>query len=79
MTFSGVAGMGAGPSCDALDEKRMIWKTMDGSDPCYEYVTRKRLAAEMMAEIMEGFLSDEMDRETFLKLKKRIEEDIEEH
>jgi predicted transcriptional regulator len=60
-----------------LKERRFIWKVEDGGDPCYEYITERKLAMEMMSLILEKFLDDEIDRETFLALKKRIEEDLE--
>jgi len=59
-----------------LKEKKVIWKVMDGGDPCYEYITKEQLAAEMMVIILEKFLDDEMDRATFVMLKRKIEEDL---
>ena len=60
-----------------LKEKRIIWKIEDGGDPCYEYITKEQLAMEMMAIILEKFLDDEMDRETFLLLKRKLEKEME--
>jgi predicted transcriptional regulator len=59
-----------------LTSRSEVWKVTDGHDPTYEYITRNKLAKEMLALILEKFLNDEMDRETFLLLKKRIEEDL---
>ena len=60
-----------------LKEKRVIWKIADGGDPCYEYITKEQLAAEMMAIILEKFLDDEIDRDTFLLLKRKLEKEME--
>ncbi len=60
-----------------LMDRSEVWKVTDGHDPTYEYITRNKLAKEMLALILDRFLDDEMDRETFLLLKKRIEEDME--
>ena len=60
-----------------LMERREIWKVTDGGDPSFEYITKRKLALEMMAVILDRFLDDQMDRETFLLLKKRLEEDME--
>lgn len=60
-----------------LKEKKVIWKIADGGDPCYEYITKEQLAAEMMAIILEKFLDDEIDRETFILLKRKLEKDME--
>jgi predicted transcriptional regulator len=59
-----------------LKDKKVIWKIADGGDPCYEFITKEKLAAEMMAIILEKFLDDEMDRETFLMLKRKLDEDL---
>ena len=59
-----------------LTSRSEIWKVTDGHDPTYEYITRRKLAKEMIAIILDRFLNDEMDRETFLALKKRIEDDL---
>jgi len=59
-----------------LRDKKVIWKIADGGDPCYEFITKEKLAAEMMAIILEKFLDDEMDRETFLMLKRKLDEDM---
>ena len=58
-----------------LKDRRFIWKVEDGGDPRFEYITEKKLALEMMSIILERFLDGEMDRETFLSMKKRIEEE----
>jgi predicted transcriptional regulator len=60
-----------------LRERKLIWKVEDGGDPCYEYITERQLALEMLSIILERFLDDEMDRDTFLTLKERIEKDLE--
>lgn len=60
-----------------LKEKKMIWKIADGGDPCYEYITKEQLAVEMMAIVLEKFLDDEIDRETFLLLKEKLEKEME--
>lgn len=57
-----------------LKDKKVIWKITDGGDPCYEFITKEQLAAEMMAIILEKFLDDEIDRETFLMLKNKLEQ-----
>lgn len=59
-----------------LRDRKMIWKVEDGGDPCYEYITDRQLALEMMTIVIERFLDDEIDRETFLALKRRIEEGL---
>jgi len=51
-------------------------RTPAGGDPTYEYISRDQLAAEMMMIILEKFLDDEIDKETFLTLKRKLEEDI---
>jgi predicted transcriptional regulator len=60
-----------------LKDKKVIWKISDGGDPCFEYISQEQLAAEMMAIILEKFLDDEIDRETFLMLKRKLEEEME--
>jgi predicted transcriptional regulator len=60
-----------------LKDKKVVWKIADGGDPCYEFITKEELAVEMMALLIEKFLDDEIDRETFLMLKRKLEDDIE--
>ncbi|MGA1873858.1 MAG: winged helix-turn-helix transcriptional regulator [Thermoplasmatota archaeon] len=59
-----------------LKDRKVIWKTADGGDPCYEYISREKLAAEMMLIILEKFLDDEIDKETFLLLKSRLQAEM---
>ena len=59
-----------------LRQRKAIWKTEDGGDPCYEHISRDKLAAEMMMIILEKYLDEEIDRETFLLLRRKLDQEM---
>jgi len=59
-----------------LKQRKAIWKTEDGGDPRYEFISRDKLAAEMMMIILEKYLDEEIDRQTFLLLRRKLDEEM---
>jgi len=59
-----------------LKQRRAIWKTEDGGDPCYEHISRDKLAAEMMMIILEKYLDEEIDHQTFLLLRRKLDDEM---
>jgi hypothetical protein len=58
-----------------LGELKLVWvvKTSDGMLG-YEYITKDKLREEMLNELLNKLLADEIDEDTFKKIKKKLEE-----
>lgn len=57
----------------------VIWKVKTGGKIGYEFITRAKLKDEMLNRLLLKLLKNEVDKETFKKVKQRLEEmDIEE-
>ncbi len=62
-----------------LREKKLIWAVKSSGILGYEYVTKEKLQHEMAKTLISKLLSNEIDEETFLKIKRKLEKmDIEE-
>lgn len=56
-----------------LRENRQIWRVRSGRDTGYEAITPQKLKDEMLKLLLDKYLRDEMDKETFLRLKEELE------
>jgi DNA-binding MarR family transcriptional regulator len=56
---------------DRLLEQKLIWKV--GGETGYEYITKDKLRSEIYNRLLMKLLSDEIDEETFLKIKQKLE------
>ena len=59
-----------------LSDRKFIWKIENGKDPRFEFISKEEMATEMLIVVLERFLHGEINRATFLELKKRIEKGI---
>lgn len=57
-----------------LKKDHLVMEVRDGNVIGYVFVTRQRLAEEMLMDLAEKMLRGEVDRETFFRLKRAIEE-----
>jgi predicted transcriptional regulator len=55
-----------------LDQK-LIWKTKNSSTIGYEYITKDKLRGEIYHQLLMKLLADEIDEETFLRIKRKLE------
>ncbi|WP_455392450.1 hypothetical protein [[Eubacterium] cellulosolvens] len=58
-----------------LRDLLIIWKVGDGRNTGYEYVTKKKLRNELYKLLIVKFLNNEIDEETYLFLRKELEND----
>ena len=56
-----------------LREHKLIWAVKSDGILGYEYVTEEKLRHEMVTRLISKLLSDEIDEETYNKLKKKLE------
>lgn len=56
-----------------LREQKLIWAVQNDGVLGYEYVTNEKLRHEMVARLISKLLADEIDEETYHKLKKKLE------
>ena len=61
-----------------LRDRRFIFRTGSGKDPCYQFITKEDLAKEMMRIIIKRSMNGEMDKKTFDMLKAKIDEMLDE-
>ena len=57
-----------------LGELNFIWIIKQEGMIGYEYITREKLREEMFNRLIIKFVSNEIDEETYLKIKKKLEE-----
>ena len=58
---------------ERLIEQRLIWKVQKSDEIGYEYITEEKLRYKMYNRLLMKLLSNEIDEETFLKIKKKLE------
>lgn len=58
---------------ERLIEKKVLWKIKADGVIGYEYITEEKLRKEMYNQLLIQLLSDEIDEDTFLKIKKKLE------
>ena len=58
---------------DRLIEQDRIWKVKTNNGVGYEYITKEKLQKEIYNRLLMKLLSDEIDEETFLRVKKKLE------
>jgi predicted transcriptional regulator len=56
-----------------LREKKLIWAVKTSGILGYEYVTKEKLQHEMATTLISKLLSNEIDEETFLKIKSKLD------
>lgn len=62
-----------------LIELKFLWEVNNGSSIGYEFITSEKLSNEMFNGLLKKLLTDEIDEETFYRIKKKLEEiDVEE-
>ncbi len=58
---------------ERLIEQRLIWIVQNDSEIGYEYVSDEKLRFKMYNKLLMKFLANEIDEETFLKIKMKLE------
>jgi len=58
---------------DRLLDKKMIWKVNEAGVVGYEYITEEELRAEMYNKLLMKLLSDEIDEDTFNRIKGKLD------
>ena len=56
-----------------LKDSKTIWIIKEDGKIGYEYITEKKLRAEALAGLVGKLLADEIDEETFTKIKRKLE------
>jgi hypothetical protein len=56
-----------------LLEHQLIWKVQNDGEIGYEYITKEKLRYEMYNRLLMKLLANEIDEETFLKIKRKLE------
>jgi predicted transcriptional regulator len=59
---------------ERLIDQQFIWRIQNGGEIAYEYITAEKLRYEMYNRLLMKLLSNEIDEETFLKIKKKLEQ-----
>ena len=59
---------------DKLIEEQLIWKLHYGNEVGYEYITEDKLRFEMYNQLILKLLANEIDKEIFHKIKKKLDE-----
>jgi predicted transcriptional regulator len=59
---------------DRLIDQHLIWRVQNGGDIGYEYITEEKLRYAMYNRLLMKLISNEIDEETFLKIKKKLEQ-----
>ncbi|MCK5561111.1 MAG: winged helix-turn-helix transcriptional regulator [Thermoplasmata archaeon] len=62
-----------GYNIERLIEQQLIWKVQNGGEIGYEYITAEKLRYEMYNQLLMKLLANEIDEETFLKIKRKLE------
>ncbi|UCH89097.1 MAG: winged helix-turn-helix transcriptional regulator [Thermoplasmata archaeon] len=64
---------------DRLSDLKMIWVVKADGVMGYEYITKEKLRNEIFNRLVMKLIKDEIDEETYFKIKKKLEEmDLEE-
>jgi predicted transcriptional regulator len=58
---------------EKLKKDHLIWENGKGPDARYEVINSRKVLDEMLLQLVERFLKGEIDQNTFLHLKERIE------
>jgi predicted transcriptional regulator len=58
---------------EKLLEYKLIWKVKSSGEIGYEHITKDKLRKEIYHKLLMKLLSDEIDEETFLKIKRKLE------
>jgi predicted transcriptional regulator len=58
---------------ERLLEHQLIWKVQNDGEIGYEYITKEKLRYEMYNRLLMKLLANEIDEETFLKIKRKLE------
>ena len=62
-----------------LGDMNLIWLTKDNGVAGYEYISKEKLRTEIFKRLIKKFLADEIDEESYHKIKKKLEKlDIDE-
>jgi predicted transcriptional regulator len=56
-----------------LIDQQLVWRVQNGGEIAYEYITAEKLRYEMYNKLLMKLLANEIDEETFLKIKKKLE------
>ncbi len=56
-----------------LIERNIIWKVKSAGEIGYEYITKEKLRNEIYNRLLLKLLSDEIDEDKFLKIKKKLD------
>ena len=56
-----------------LIDQQLIWRIQNGGEIAYEYITAEKLRYEMYNKLLMKLLSNEIDEETFLRIKRKLE------
>ena len=59
---------------ERLIDQQLVWRIQNGGEMAYEYITAEKLRYEMYNRLLMKLLSNEIDEETFLKIKKKLEQ-----
>ena len=62
-----------GYTIDRLLEQKLIWKVKSEGEIGYEYITKEKLRGEIYNRLLMKLLADEIDEETFMKIKGKLE------
>ena len=57
-----------------LQDRNLIWKVREGRKTGYEYKSREVLRSEMFKLLLKKFVENEIDQDTFLRLKEELDE-----
>jgi predicted transcriptional regulator len=57
-----------------LIELKFLWEVNNGSGIGYEFITSAKLSNEMFNRLLKKLLTNEIDEETFYRIKKKLEE-----
>jgi predicted transcriptional regulator len=60
-------------SLKRLAEMKLVWVLKKDGKLGYEHITAEKLRLEMLSELVNKLLTDEIDEETFNKIKKKLE------
>ncbi len=58
---------------EKLLEQKLIWKVKNAGKIGYEFITKEKLRKEIYNKLLMKLLSDEIDEEKFLRIKKKLE------
>jgi predicted transcriptional regulator len=56
-----------------LIDHKIIWKVKNSTEIGYEHITKEKLRGEIYHQLLLKLLSDEIDEQTFIKIKRKLE------